>query len=52
MGLSDRLDHMTTWKLVLGLVLCFTPLLPVGVVLLAYEYVRAGSRMDDASGQG
>lgn len=46
-----RFSHMKTARVVIGAVLCITPLFPVGVAIIGYEYWKAGSRMaaaDDA----
>lgn len=46
---------MKTARVVIGAVLCITPLFPVGVAILGYEYWKAGSRMeasDVGSGAG
>lgn len=46
---------MKTARVVIGAVLCITPLFPVGVAILGYEYWKAGSRIEAsgaASGTG
>lgn len=47
-----RFDHVKTARVVIGAVLCITPLFPVGVAILGYEYWKAGSRMAAAEDPG
>lgn len=39
---------MKTTRVVVGAILCITPLFPVGVAIIGYEYWKAGSRMEAA----
>lgn len=46
-----RFQHMRTLRTIIGIVLCFTPLLPIGAVIVGYEFLKAGSRQKEANAE-